>query len=244
MERAPSGKNRLITSYQSQDELHLIHGLTSASMKNENGKMEWMMFKHQCYMCRTFLYELVRLVRSGWNRDTHLLIRTSSGCGYCVANCPWSVPKVDKATNKSRKCNGCIDRVENGLEPACVNTCQPGALSFGDRDEMLKKAKGRLAEVKKAHPKANLYGEDIMGGTTYLYLLLEEPEFYGIPASPDTPVSLTLWKDIIHPLGGIAAGAAGAVLALGVIANAARGNYSKRLEDNAGVDSHGDGEGR
>jgi formate dehydrogenase iron-sulfur subunit len=166
------------------------------------------------------------------------------GCGYCVANCPWNVPKVDNTIKKARKCTGCIDRIKNGLLPACVATCQTGALSFGDRDEMMEKAKARLAEVKEKHPKANLYGDQFMGGTTYLYLLLDDPEVYGVPAKPSAPVSLTLWKDIIHPLGGIAAGAAGAVVVLGVLANALRGNYSKRLRDNAGVSSQSDGEGR
>ncbi|MGB4504962.1 MAG: 4Fe-4S dicluster domain-containing protein [Syntrophaceticus sp.] len=244
----PAEKNRLITSYQSQDKTtHNTWTYISFHEKYENGKMEWLMYKHQCYHCeepscmKACSSDAIYRTKSGYTLVDH---DKCIGCGYCVANCPWNVPKVDKATNKARKCTGCIDRVENGLEPACVQTCQPGALSFGDRDQMLSKAKDRLAEVKKTHPKANLYGEDIMGGTTYLYLLLEDPEFYGVPASPSAPVSLTLWKDIIHPLGGIAAGLAGAGIVLGVIANLARGNYSKRLKDNAGVDSHGDSEGR
>ena len=62
-------------------------------------------------------------------------------------------------------------------------------------------AKARLEEVKKEHPKAQLYGDKAMGGTTYLYLLLEEPAFYGLPENPTTSASLVVWKDWVQPYG-------------------------------------------
>ncbi len=241
-------KNKLITSYQSQDKTTPnTWTYVSFHEEYEDDKMRWLMFKHQCYHCgdpacmKACPSEAIYQTESGYclvDQDKCI------GCGYCVQNCPWGVPKIDSTINKAVRCTGCIDRVENGLEPACVYACQPGALSFGDREDMEKKAQERLAEVKEKHPKAQLYGDQFMGTTTYLYLLLDDPEVYGVPANPSHPLSLGLWKNIIHPLGGIAAGAAGAAVVLGVVANAARGNYSKRLKDNADSNSHGDGEGR
>ena len=62
-------------------------------------------------------------------------------------------------------------------------------------------AEVRLAEVKKDFPKAQLYGDKAMGGTTYLYLLKEEPAFYGLPENPTTSASLVVWKDWVQPYG-------------------------------------------
>lgn len=66
---------------------------------------------------------------------------------------------------------------------------------------MIQLANARLAEIKEDHPKAQLYGDKAMGGTTYLYLLLEDPEFYGLPVNPTTSASLIAWKDWVQPYG-------------------------------------------
>lgn len=201
----PAEKTQLITSYQSQAET-TPNTWTYISMheKYENGKMEWLMFKHQCYHCeepacmKACPAQAIYKTESGYTLIDH---EKCIGCGYCAANCPWSVPKTDPDLKKTFKCTGCIDRIENGLKPACVNTCQPGALNFGDRDEMIQLANARLAEIKEDHPKAQLYGDKAMGGTTYLYLLLEDPEFYGLPVNPTTSASLIAWKDWVQPYG-------------------------------------------
>ncbi|NLK53035.1 MAG: 4Fe-4S dicluster domain-containing protein [Syntrophomonadaceae bacterium] len=213
----PAEKTKLIYGYISQDSTTpTTWTYMSYHEKYENGKMNFLMFKHQCYHCaepscmKACPVGAISKTESGYtliNQDKCI------GCGYCVANCPWGVPKTDKTEKKTYKCTGCIDRVENGLQPACVHTCQPGALQFGEREEMLQKAKARLEVVKKTYPKAQLYGDKIMGGTTYVYLLLDEPETYGLPANPTTPSSLVLWKDIVQPYCGwlIPLAAAGAV---------------------------------
>ncbi len=225
----PAKKTQLVTSYQAQKDYEYdTWTYISFHEKYLDGKMEWLMFKHQCYHCadpacmKACPSEAIYKTDSGY---TIIDQEKCIGCGYCVENCPWSVPRTNKEINKTFKCTGCIDRVENGIEPACVATCQPGALHYGEKADMQAFAKERLAEVIKTHPKAQLYGDDIMGGTTYLYLILDKPEVYGLPAKPKTPLSLTLWKDLVHPLGGIAIGAAAVAVAAGVVANFARGNY-------------------
>jgi len=51
------------------------------------------------------------------------------GCHSCALACPFGVPRYDQ-DDKMRKCNLCIERVEAGLEPACVRVCPTGALKF------------------------------------------------------------------------------------------------------------------
>ncbi len=53
------------------------------------------------------------------------------GCHSCELACPFGAPKF-AGDGKMIKCDLCITRIENGLDPACVRTCTTGALQFGD----------------------------------------------------------------------------------------------------------------
>src|SRR5688572_22335507 len=59
------------------------------------------------------------------------------GCGYCLAGCPFDVPRFHEKTGKMAKCSLCVDRTNVGLEPACVKACPTGCLHFGTKDDML-----------------------------------------------------------------------------------------------------------
>ncbi len=54
------------------------------------------------------------------------------GCKYCIASCPYEVRYLNPEKKIVEKCEMCRHRVDEGLEPACVNTCPTGALIFGD----------------------------------------------------------------------------------------------------------------
>jgi anaerobic dimethyl sulfoxide reductase subunit B (iron-sulfur subunit) len=43
------------------------------------------------------------------------------------------------------KCNRCFQRVENGMEPACVHTCTTRALGFGTMEELSRKKAGKAS---------------------------------------------------------------------------------------------------
>ena len=51
------------------------------------------------------------------------------GCHSCALACPFGVPRYD-LDEKMWKCNLCLERVDMGLEPACVRVCPTGALLF------------------------------------------------------------------------------------------------------------------
>jgi len=62
-------------------------------------------------------------------------------------SCPFDVPRQGP-DGRLYKCVMCYDRVHNGELPACVKACPTGALSFGDREDILAAAELRLAEVR------------------------------------------------------------------------------------------------
>lgn len=55
------------------------------------------------------------------------------GCGYCIAGCPFNIPRLNPKDNRVYKCTLCVDRVSVGQEPACVKTCPTGAIHFGTK---------------------------------------------------------------------------------------------------------------
>ena len=64
------------------------------------------------------------------------------GCKNCAVACPYGAPQFNEATKRMNKCDGCRDRVKQGMKPACVEACTGRALDFGNMDEMRAKYKG------------------------------------------------------------------------------------------------------
>jgi formate dehydrogenase iron-sulfur subunit len=113
------------------------------------------------------------------------------GCNYCVNGCPFDVPRYS-GEKKVTKCHACLDRVSNGLVPACVKACPTGTLQFGDRDKLIAAAKARGKKI---------YGENDLKGLGVLYVLDDTPGTYELPEKPAIPASIFLWKDVIKPFG-------------------------------------------
>ncbi|MER5513993.1 4Fe-4S dicluster domain-containing protein [Streptomyces sp. NPDC002763] len=111
-----------------------------------------------------------------------------NGCGYCVSACPYGV--IDRRPDDGRawKCTMCYDRLKGGLEPACAKACPTDSIQFGVLDELRERADARLEQLHDAGvPEARLYGrdpDDGVGGDGAFFLLLDEPEVYGLPPDP------------------------------------------------------------
>src|SRR4051794_11576178 len=111
-----------------------------------------------------------------------------NGCGYCVPACPYGV--IDKRESDGRmwKCTMCYDRLQVGAEPACAKSCPTDSIQFGLLDELRERADQRLAQLHAAGvTDARLYGRDPndgVGGDGAFFLLLDEPEVYGLPPDP------------------------------------------------------------
>lgn len=93
------------------------------------------------------------------------------GCRYCMIGCPFNVPKYEwsKQIPTVKKCIMCTERVAAGKPTACTEACPTGATIFGERAELLKEARKRLAE-NPANYVDHIYGETEVGGTSVLML--------------------------------------------------------------------------
>ena len=144
-----------------------------------------------------------------------------NGCGYCIAACPYGVidrrEGPDHATNVgiAQKCTLCYDRLTDGQTPACAKACPTESIQFGDVEELRQRADERVAKLhEQGVMDARLYGndpEDGVGGTGAFFLLLDEPEVYGLP--PDPVVTTKDLPDMFNKAGlAAAAMLAGAAL--------------------------------
>ena len=125
------------------------------------------------------------------------------GCGYCVAGCPFDVPRISKKDNKAYKCTFCSDRVAVGQAPACAKACPTGAIGFGTKEDMKGYAEKRVGELKERGFKdAGLYDPPGVGGTHVMYVLkhADKPELEGLPKDPQISPMVSFWKGVTKPI--------------------------------------------
>lgn len=70
------------------------------------------------------------------------------GCKYCISSCPYGARWINGEGTPS-KCTWCIQRIKQGLQPACVAMCPVGARDFGDLNNPNSSISRRLKEAKK-----------------------------------------------------------------------------------------------
>ncbi|MGH3499075.1 MAG: 4Fe-4S dicluster domain-containing protein [Nocardioidaceae bacterium] len=138
-----------------------------------------------------------------------------NGCGYCVPACPYGVIDQRKEDGRVFKCTMCYDRLQVGEKPACAKACPTESIQFGPLEELRGKAKARVETLHaQGVDVARLYGadpEDGVGGDGAFFLLLDEPEVYGLPPDPivttrDLP---SMWRHVgVAATSLLAAGAA------------------------------------
>lgn len=80
----------------------------------------------------------VAIEKDGKTGLVHIDQEKCTGVGACVTSCPYNVPVLDDA-KKAQKCDGCADRVAEGLQPICVEACPLRALEFGASFELQKR---------------------------------------------------------------------------------------------------------
>jgi formate dehydrogenase iron-sulfur subunit len=138
-----------------------------------------------------------------------------NGCRDCIAACPFGVIHMSGNENTgkgtAKKCTLCYDRLQNNMVPACAQACPTESIQFGPIDELRQRAAARLQQLQsEGYKKAQLYGADekVLGGLNSFYLLMDEPEVYGLPRNPKLPSRIVLPSSILSVGSAIAMGLA------------------------------------
>ncbi len=118
----------------------------------QNDKLEWLIRKDGCMHCADpgclKACPSEGAIIQYANGIVDFQSEQCIGCGYCIAGCPFDVPRLNPEDNRVYKCTLCVDRVTVGREPACVKTCPTGAIHFGSKEDMKTLAGERVAELK------------------------------------------------------------------------------------------------
>lgn len=145
--------------------------------------------------------------------------------GISVRNTPkeslgedFTVGETAPMKNKgvAQKCTLCYDRIQYGQTPACAQACPTTSIKFGTRTEMLAVARERLDVLHaQGMTEARLYGandNDGVAGTGSIFLILDEPEVYGLPPYPEVPTRNLpeLYKTMFKASAGLVGAAAAA----------------------------------
>lgn len=183
-------------------------------LEREGGQVAWVFRPVRCMHCKDA--PCVQVCPTGalyHHPDGFTALDPSkcNGCGYCTQFCPFDVPRLkDKdlwGKGVATKCTFCEDRTTNGEVPACAHACPTGAITFGDRAELLSEGKARVETLKgRGFSQANLYGEKELGGLGMIHVLTDPPETFGLPAKP-SGAAAEAWQPWIQTLGGVAVGA-------------------------------------
>ena len=116
-----------------------------------------------------------------WQRADGIVMQdeeTCIGCSYCVLACPYDVKYLDPRTKTAQKCDFCVHRVEQGLLPACVSTCNGEARVFGDLNDPHSQV-SRMIRKFKVQPLLKHMGTD-----PRVFYIDIDPEGYRSMTSP------------------------------------------------------------
>lgn len=182
----PATKTLQKGSHQNPEDLsYSTYKLVRFSEFEENGKPVWYFFADQCRHCSTppckIVAESLSVKAIAQDEATGAVLYNpkvkvkEKDYKEIRGSCPWDIPRWDEKSQGMAKCTMCIDRIKEGLLPACVKTCPTGAMNFGDREKILAMAKDRLEQVKKHYPKAELLNHDFV---RTIFLVVDDPKKY------------------------------------------------------------------
>ncbi|EYF05131.1 4Fe-4S dicluster domain-containing protein [Chondromyces apiculatus] len=158
------------------------------------------------------------------------------GCRACLPACPFGVIDINPVTHTAQKCTLCYDRMQVGMTPACAQACPTASIQFGPLVQLRKKAEDRVAQLhSQGKEEAYIYGDEaILGGLNSFYLLVDNPEVYGLPVAPKLP-SRNLWRS------SFAAAFGAAVLGLWGLVSLRTRKRGAKAEGPSSGDGGGDG---
>lgn len=139
----------------------------------KDGQPVWRFVKKQCLHCETPACASACFAKAFQKTEAGPVIyypHLCVGCRYCMLACPFDIPKYewDKSFPLVTKCQMCSTKVDKGEAPACVSVCPTDVMTFGERDELLAKAKEIIQ--KDSRYVQHIFGEKEVGGTAWIYI--------------------------------------------------------------------------
>lgn len=196
---------------------HQVSGGQETETADGDGHVRWLMASDVCKHCTHAACLDVCPTGALFRTEFGTVVVQEdicNGCGYCVPACPYGVIDQRREDGRAWKCTLCYDRLSVGMEPACAKTCPTDSIQFGPLDELRERADRRLGQLREAGMgEARLYGrdpDDGVGGDGAFFLLLDEPEVYGLP--PDPIVTTRDLPEMWTRVGLAAAALAGTIL--------------------------------
>jgi formate dehydrogenase iron-sulfur subunit len=154
------------------------------------------------------------------------------GCRYCVMACPFGVPKYqwDRPVPVVGKCVMCAPRLAQGKPTACASVCPTGATLFGEREQLVREARSRIAAEPDRYVH-HVYGLEEAGGTSVLMLAPVAFAGLGLPENlPEEPLPALTWQ-VLSKVPDVAL--FGAALLYGIYWITKRREYVRRIEGEA-----------
>lgn len=203
--------------YDNQDTLggETWRHVKTIEQPQSDGSIRWLMMSDSCKHCVQApcleVCPVNAIVRTEFGS---IAVRADvcTGCGACVPACPFGAMAINPMTDTAMTCTMCPDRIGAGLEPACVQACPTGSIQFGSVEKLHLDAEARLQDLKdQGATGANLYGaeEEMLGGLNAFYLLMDEAERYGLPATASLPSRRTGIGGLITAIGVAVTGVVG-----------------------------------
>jgi formate dehydrogenase iron-sulfur subunit len=168
-----------------------LPGQSGRDERQERGDFRWLMMSNVCKHCTHAACLDVCPTGALFRTEFGTVVVQSdicNGCGYCIPACPYGVIDQRKDDGRAWKCTLCYDRIGDKQMPACAQACPTESIQYGDLDELRERAARRVEALHESGvPEARLYGHDPsdgVGGDGAFFLLLDEPEVYGLPPDP------------------------------------------------------------
>jgi formate dehydrogenase iron-sulfur subunit len=159
--------------------------------REERGDLRWLMMSNVCKHCTHAACLDVCPTGALFRTEFGTVVVQQdicNGCGYCIPACPYGVIDQRKEDGRAWKCTLCYDRIGAGQTPACAKACPTQSIQYGPLDELRERARHRVEQLHASgETEARLYGhdpDDGVGGDGAFFLLLDEPEVYGLPPDP------------------------------------------------------------
>ena len=181
---------------------HTRNWVKDLGVKGDFPKLEHTFVPYNCMHCDNPPCVEVCVSGATYKDPTNGLVLVDQeaciGCGYCVDACPYNARYIDENRGVVDKCTGCIQRVEQGEQPACVATCVGGSRMFGDFNDPNSEVSIALKNASQVQ-RLNYENDGHDTGPNIYYINGNILESSILPRDPGYTVSEQGWKKVLVP---------------------------------------------